>query len=246
MRGQKLSHRTVLTHANYIVESMLGRPLITLVTLVALLNSIFISVRGFQPESVEGIEATLSLLYALASGLIAAGLAEELGGGQALAYLIHPITSREYILAWMLAGSALIGASYVIAVLSPYLILSPTLLAEDYIVKPLLLGLGTILYYTMISITASIILRNRSLVSLLIISYSILVPIIATILSEVVSAAGFEVDYNIVTAIVTFFIPIIAVPDSPAKVQALGYLVAYGGTLTLGFIADRLARRMEV
>ncbi len=247
LRLRGLSLEAVLAQADFIAATMMGRQVIVLVVLASVLNAVLLAISGFQEDIVMGVEGVVGLIYALLAGLIVTGLAEELGSGQAMAYLIHPLTAREYIGAWMLAGPGLLGLSYLLAVAAPVLVASPRLIAYRGVAEPLVYGLGELLLTTLLALLLSIATRSRGKAVLLLLSYLLLAPTLTLLLLAILSmVTGYNVDTEDITVAVSLFHPIVAMYGEYTSTKLLGLLYAYGGSALLSLLLYARAGSMEV
>jgi hypothetical protein len=225
----------------------MGKSVIALVAPLTILNAVLLAVTGFQADVVKGIETLISTLYVVMAGVMLAGLAEELSTGQALAYLIHPITNREYIAAWMLAGPGLLGASYILAILAPIVVIEPSLVFESYVYEPVVYGLIELIYITLIALMASLVLRNRSRVTTLILSFVFLAPIVIMIVLSIISIVlGIEPSLRTLISLIMVFHPMVPMLSDYSDLKVASLLYAITASAILGALLFVKADRLEV
>lgn len=237
----------VLAQAELITAVHMGKSVIALVAPLTILNAVLLAVTGFQADVVKSIETLISILYVVMAGVMLAGLAEELSTGQALAYLIHPITNREYITAWMLAGPGLLATSYVLAILTPIVVIEPSLVFESHVYEPVVYGLIELVYITLIALMASLVLRNRSRVTTLILSFVFLAPIVVTIVLSIVSMVlGIEPSTRTVVSLIMVFHPMAPMLSDYIDLKIASFLYAITASAILGALLLVKADQLEV
>ncbi len=244
---RKFDLGNVLVQAELVTAVHMGKSVIALVAPLTVLNAVLLAVTGFQADVVKGIETLVSTLYVVMSGVMLAGLAEELSTGQTLVYLIHPITNREYIAAWMLAGPGLLGASYILAILAPIMVIEPSLVFESYVYEPVVYGLIELMYITLIALMASLVLRNRSRVTTLILSLVFLAPIVIMIVISIISMVlGIEPSMRMFISLIMVFHPMIPMLLDYSDLKIISFLYAVTASIILGALLFAKADKLEV
>jgi hypothetical protein len=237
----------VLAQADFIIANMLGKAVLALVIVSAILDAILLSLAGFQGDTVEAVETAITIIYVLIASVLATGLAEELGTGQAVAHLTHPITNEEYILAWLVSGPGLLGANYVLAILTPTLVIAPREIANPSIYEPIVYGLGELLYLTLLALAASIHLRSRSKAILFMLAYELLAPLAVLMSLAIVSGVlDISIDEDAITVITGIWHPISALAAQSTTIKVLLTIYSYSLSIILSLLLYRWARRMEV
>jgi len=244
---KRVDWETVLAQTDFIIMSMLGKSLVGLVVLVAVLNAVFLPITGFEPETAKNLEAFFGVTYTLLAALLLTGIADEIGSGQAMIHLVQPITRREYIAAWLLAGPALLGVSYVIALLVPAVVLSPRMITNPAVYEPALYGLGELVYIALITLLASLVLRNKSRAVFAVIAFMFLIPAIVGIMAAIVSEAlGVQISDEAMTVFISIFHPVVAMFDNYGSVRAFGLIYPWAASLLLVLIILRYIDLVEV
>ncbi|BEP16917.1 hypothetical protein PYJP_02690 [Pyrofollis japonicus] len=244
---KNISFEKILAQADFITSSMLGKSVLALVVVSSVLNAVFLSLSGFQRDAIMVIEVIITLIYVLISSILVTGLAEELGTGQAIAHLVHPISNEEYMLAWLLSGPGLLGISYVLAILTPILVISPRSITNPSIYEPLVYGLGELLYLTLLALMLSVYTRNRSRASLYIIVHELLTPVLVLLaLAIIVGMLDIEISESTVMAILGIWHPVAVLTATNSSAKTLLLIYAYGVSFALFALLYQWAKRMEV
>ncbi len=244
---KRISMNAVLAQTDFIVMNTLGKALITLVVLVSVLNAVFLPVTGFEPEATKGTEVFLGVIYTLIAALMLTGIADEIGTGQAMIYLVQPITKREYIAAWLLAGPALLGVSYVAAILIPALVLSPRLITKPTIYEPVIYTLGELLYIALLTLLLSLLLRNKSRAVFAVLSFMFLIPALGILILGILSSMfGLHISNKVLAIFTTIFHPAAVIFENDSMTKLFGLLYSYGGSAALVALLLKYSERIEV
>ena len=247
MNMKRISVDAVLAQTDFIVMNTLGKALITLVILVSVLNAVFLPVTGFEPEATKGTEVFLGVIYTLMAALMLTGIADEIGTGQAMIHLVQPITKREYIAAWLLAGPALLGISYIAAILIPALVLSPRLITKPTIYEPVIYTLGELLYIALLTLFLSLLLRNKSRAVFAVLSIMFLIPALGLLILGILSSAlGLHISSKVLTVFTSIFHPAIVIFENDSMVRVFGLLYSYGSSTALVALLLKYSERIEV
>jgi len=244
---KRMNMDTVLAQTDFIVMNTLGKALITLVILVSVLNAIFLPVTGFEPDASKDTEIFLGIIYTLIAALMLTGIADEVGTGQAMIYLVQPITKREYIAAWLLAGPALLGVSYVAAILIPALVLSPRLITKPTIYEPVIYTLGELLYIALLTLLLSLLLRNKSRAVFAVLSFMFLIPALGILVLGILSSAlGLHISNRVLALFASIFHPAVVIFEDDSLVRLFGLLYSYGGSAVLVALLLKYSEKIEV
>ncbi len=244
---KRVSMDAILAQTDFIVMNTLGKALITLVILVSVLNAVFLPVTGFEPDATKGTELFLGIIYTLMAALMLTGIADEIGTGQAMIHLVQPITKREYITAWLLAGPALLGVSYIAAILIPALVLSPRLITKPIIYEPVTYTLGELLYIALLTLFLSLLLRNKSRAVFAVVSFMFLIPALGALTLGILSSMlGLRLSAEVLTVFISIFHPAVVIFENDSMVRVFGLLYSYGGSAALVALLLEYSERIEV
>ena len=237
----------VLAQTDFIVMNTLGKALITLVIIVSVFNAVFLPVTGFEPEATKGTEIFLGIVYTLIAAFMLTGIADEIGTGQAMIHLVQPITKREYVAAWLLAGPALLGISYITAILIPALVLSPRLMTKSTIYEPVIYTLGELLYIALLTLFLSLLLRNKSRAVFAVLSFMFLIPALGILILGILSSAlELHISDRVLTVFASIFHPAAAILENDPLVRLFGLIYSYGGSTILVALLLRYSEKIEV
>jgi len=242
-----VSWRSILAQADFIVMSAMGRGLLALTVLIAVLNAVFIPMSGASQSDMVIMEFFLIVIYTLLASLLLTGIADEIGSGQALIHLVQPITKREYVAAWLIAGPALLGVSYVAAIAIPALVLSPRIVAKPAIYDPIVYGLGELLYISMLTLAFSLMVRNKNRAVLGAISFLFLIPVLGLLILAILSVSmGQSVSEKAIVFLVTLFHPAIPMTTNFHGIRVFSLAYSYGATILLSALLLRYSKKLEV
>ena len=244
---KRISMDAILAQTDFIVMNTLGKALITLVILVSVLDAVFLPVTGFEPDATKGTEVFLGVIYTLMAALMLTGIADEIGTGQAMIHLVQPITKREYIAAWLLAGPALLGVSYITAILIPALVLSPRLITKPIIYEPVIYTLGELLYIALLTLFLSLLLRNKSRAVFAVLSFMFLIPALGILILGILSSTlGLHISDKVLAVFTSIFHPAIVIFENDSAIRVFGLLYSYGGAAALVALLLEYSERIEV
>ncbi len=239
----------LLALVDYQLTHIHGRSIVAVAAALGGLMGVMVSFAG--PTMLTSSSAATGFLvltsfFSIVAGVAASGLAEELSSGTALFYLAQPIRRVHYVFSWLLTTCVGLALVYLASLVVPLAVYVPEVLGSRDIAVAVLLGVGQVLYHSLLGLDLALLLRRRGLTILLVMVYVLLCPFIAsTMIALTLAVTG---DTSLIAYVVGFFLPATTAVTGSGVVgiQEYGFAVAYGATLVLLAICYILARRLQL
>ncbi len=187
---RRVNWRRVLVQADFISGQIIGRWLTVTVALIVVLHVVVLLILGPTQAATELISLLFmtSVIYALIAGQVISQMADEIGEGHAMLYLIHPLRKVEYLYAWLVAGPMLILAGYLASLVVPLLIVDPFMLGEAQLYRLITVMTGQLLYHISLATLFSVITGKRGRATSMYLGMLIFVPLIMTLIMIIIMA----------------------------------------------------------
>ncbi len=229
--------RRVLIQADFISGQIIGRWLTVTVTLIVVLHVVVLLILGPTQAAAELMPLLFmtSVIYALIAGQVVSQMADEIGEGHAMLYLIHPLRKVEYLYAWLVAGPMLILAGYIASLIVPLLVVDPSILAEAQLYRLITVMAGQLLYHISLATLFSVIAGRRGRATSMYLGMLIFVPLALT-LAMIIIMAVLDIYIGEDTAFTVLGVVYPALrylADQNFATYLLSTIYEYGASLTL-------------
>ena len=239
-----INWRRVLIQADFISGQIIGRWLTVTVTLIVVLHVVLLLMLGPSQAAAADLTPLIfatSVIYALISGQVVSQMADEIGEGHAMLYLIHPLRRVEYLYAWLVAGPFLILLGYLFSLTVPLLVVDPFLLGYKPMYRLILVMTGQLLYHISLATLFSVISGRRGRATSMYLGFLIFLPLIIMLALMVVTAVlDIYPEMSSIATIFALIYPSVKYFESPLySTFILLLLYEYGAALIIFLLALR-------
>ena len=242
----------VVEQAEFNTRLHLGKAALAMALLVETLVALILVSSGLEPGAYLAALIPSSIIYTFIASIALTSLAEELATGQALAHLAHPLTRREYVASWLVAGPLLFSGVLAAAVAAPILIVEPRFLLDRATALMLLYALLEPAYHSIITIAASLAARSRPKALAAVLGLQLVAPVITALALDVATAVlHASLDEAAFRAILSVFHPVLAALPFETTVPTgrpliLATLAVAAVLIAASLLVARLSSRLEV
>ncbi|MCE4602755.1 MAG: hypothetical protein F7B18_06200 [Desulfurococcales archaeon] len=246
--GRPRLEGALASQIDYIL-SRYSKAVIATTILVGLIysTSILLALLPAGLDLLVGVGLLVMLIYLAVVVELAGNMAQELGSGEAALYLSTPLSRVQYVMAWIASLAVPAIAAYTVSLLTPLLVISPSLIARD-VVWGLALGVsGEIMYYSVIIAGLAALLKRKNLVSIMGIALLLIAPLVI-VFSAIIytSVTGAEVSPETLKSLVGVFHPIILFDEDTLNFTAPIIYSLTSSLILVALVARYAARSLEV
>lgn len=238
---RRINWHRVLVQADFISGQIIGRWLTATVSLIVVLHVVVLLILGPTQATVQLMPLLFmaSAIYALIAGQVVSQMADEIGEGHAMLYLIHPLRRAEYLYAWLMAGPMLILVGYLASLVVPLLIVDPSMLGEAQLYRLITVMGGQLLYHISLATIFSVVSGRRGRATSMYLGVMVFLPLIILLALAIVTAVlDIYIDGSTVVSFLSIVYPALHyLVDQNSATFLLSSIYEYGVSLTLFALA---------